>query len=110
MAPCGARAGVPDFHYGRRTASSCAHIGAIERFDLPAEVAGCEECLRRGTSWVHLRMCQTCGHIGCCDNSEGRHASGHHEETGHPIARSAEPGEDWSWCYVDEVVFRLSRG
>jgi len=55
-------------------------------------------------------MCQGCGHIGCCDNSEGRHATGHHRESGHPIARSAEPGEDWSWCYVDEEVFRLSRG
>ena len=53
-------------------------------------------------SWVHLRMCQTCGHIGCCDNSPGKHATAHCAETGHPIIRSAEPGEDWSWCYVDE--------
>jgi uncharacterized UBP type Zn finger protein len=58
--------------------------------------------------WVHLRMCQACGHIGCCDNSEGKHATGHFKETGHPIIRSAEPGEDWSWCYVDEVTFRIA--
>jgi len=57
-----------------------------------------------GMSWVHLRMCQTCGHVGCCDNSVGKHA------TGHPIIRSAEPGEDWSWCYADEVMMRLSSG
>jgi uncharacterized UBP type Zn finger protein len=55
-------------------------------------------------------MCQTCGHIGCCDNSPGRHATAHYAESGHPIIRSAEPGEDWSWCYVDETMFRLSRG
>jgi monovalent cation/hydrogen antiporter len=59
--------------------------------------------------WVHLRMCQSCGHIGCCDNSAGKHATAHSAESGHPIVRSAEPGEDWSWCYVDEVLLRLSR-
>jgi hypothetical protein len=53
-------------------------------------------------------MCQSCGHIGCCDNSEGKHASAHSREAGHPIARSAEAGEDWSWCYVDEVMFRIA--
>jgi uncharacterized UBP type Zn finger protein len=58
--------------------------------------------------WVHLRMCQTCGHVGCCDNSEGKHATGHFKAIGHPIIRSAQPGEDWSWCYVDEVMMRLS--
>ncbi len=62
-----------------------------------------------GMEWVHLRMCQTCGHIGCCDNSIGKHATAHHQDTGHPIIRSAEPGEDWSWCYVDEVMMRLGR-
>src|SRR3977135_3674278 len=59
-------------------------------------------------SWVHLRMCHSCGHIGCCDNSPGKHATAHHQETGHPLIRSAEPGEDWSWCYVDEAMLRLS--
>jgi uncharacterized UBP type Zn finger protein len=53
-------------------------------------------------------MCQTCGHVGCCDNSIGKHATGHHQATGHPIIRSAEPGEDWSWCYPDELMFRIS--
>lgn len=61
-------------------------------------------------SWVHLRMCQSCGHIGCCDQSPGRHATTHFHETGHPVARSAERGEVWSWCYVDETILRLSRG
>ncbi len=63
--------------------------------------------LAEGGRWVPLRMCTTCGHIGCCDNSPGRHATAHHRATGHPIIRSAEPGEDWSWCYVDELMFRL---
>ncbi len=59
--------------------------------------------------WVHLRMCQSCGHVGCCDNSVGKHATAHHHETGHPVIRSVEPGEDWSWCYVDEVIWRPAR-
>ena len=87
--------------------TTCAHLDTIEVFDPPDDVPGCEECLRTGGRWVHLRMCQRCGHIGCCDNSPGRHATGHHEETGHPIIRSAEPGEVWSWCYVDELMFRV---
>ena len=58
--------------------------------------------------WVHLRMCQTCGHIGCCDNSAGQARDGSSRETGHPIIRSAEPGEDWSWCYPDELMFRIT--
>jgi uncharacterized UBP type Zn finger protein len=95
--------------YRRRTTSVCPHVSEIERFEAPAEIAGCEECLAEGMQWVHLRMCQTCGHIGCCDNSEGRHATAHHGQTGHPIIRSVEPGEEWSWCYVDETMFRLSR-
>lgn len=91
------------------TASVCSHIDSIEHFDLPAEVAGCEECLELGMQWVHLRMCQSCGHIGCCDNSPGKHATAHHLMSRHPIIRSAEPGEDWSWCYIDEAMFRLRR-
>ena len=87
---------------------ACEHVADAVIADVPSDVAGCEECLARGGRWVHLRMCQTCGHIGCCDNSPGRHATGHHAETGHPIIRSAEPGEDWSWCYVDELMLRLS--
>jgi uncharacterized UBP type Zn finger protein len=88
--------------------SSCTHLDSIRVVDLPPEVAGCEECLALGMRWVHLRMCQTCGHIGCCDNSQGKHATAHYQHTEHPIIRSAEPGEDWSWCYPDELMFRLS--
>ena len=68
-------------------------------------IAGCEECLGIGGPWVHLRMCAGCGKIGCCDSSPERHASAHAREADHPIARSAEPGETWGWCYVDEVAF-----
>jgi uncharacterized UBP type Zn finger protein len=64
---------------------------------------GCVECLKTGGKWVHLRTCLTCGHVGCCDSSPGLHARRHHEETGHPLIRSAEPGENWRWCYVDEM-------
>jgi uncharacterized UBP type Zn finger protein len=83
----------------------CSHIDTIELTDLPDNVAGCAECLAIGASWVHLRMCQSCGVIGCCDSSTNRHASAHARAAGHPIARSAERGEGWSWCYVDEVAF-----
>lgn len=89
---------------------NCTHIDSVEYLDPPDEIAGCEECLKLGMSWVHLRMCQECGHIGCCDNSEGKHATAHFRETGHPLIRSAEPGEDWSWCYVDEAMLRLGPG
>jgi uncharacterized UBP type Zn finger protein len=88
--------------------TACAHLDQIEIAEAPSDPAGCEECLATGGRWVHLRMCQVCGHVGCCDNSPGRHATAHYETTGHPIIRSAEPGEDWSWCYVDEMMFRLS--
>ena len=90
--------------------SNCTHLDQVERVELPADVAGCEECLASGDRWVHLRMCQTCGHIGCCDSSPNKHATAHFESTGHPIVRSAERGEDWSWCYADEVMFVLRHG
>lgn len=82
----------------------CTHLGAIRLPEVPDDVAGCEDCLRIGAEWVHLRMCATCGHIGCCDSSPNRHATAHHRETGHPIVMSAQPGESWRWCYVDEVM------
>jgi ubiquitin-hydrolase Zn-finger-containing protein len=85
--------------------TSCTHLEAIVLTELPDPVTGCEECLATGGWWVHLRMCQSCGHIGCCDSSPSRHASAHARDAGHPIARSAEPGENWSWCYTDEVSF-----
>jgi uncharacterized UBP type Zn finger protein len=85
----------------------CSHVDSITVTDVPDEIAGCEDCLVIGGIWVHLRMCMTCGRIGCCDSSLNRHATRHAGESGHPIIRSAEPGEMWSWCYVDEVAFVL---
>jgi uncharacterized UBP type Zn finger protein len=86
----------------------CTHLDRVELLDPPAEVPGCPDCLAIGGAWVHLRMCQTCGHVGCCDDSPNRHATAHHRASGHPIVRSIEPGEDWSWCYEDELMLRLS--
>jgi hypothetical protein len=88
--------------------ATCSHLDSVEILEVPDPVAGCEECLAIGSQWVHLRMCQTCGHIGCCDNSPNRHATAHNAETKHPIIRSAEPGEEWSWCYEDELMFRIT--
>jgi uncharacterized UBP type Zn finger protein len=88
-------------------AAECTHLDAVEVLEIPAEIEGCEECLKLGTKWVHLRMCTSCGHIGCCDNSPERHATAHYNETGHPIIRSAQPGETWSWCYPDELMMEL---
>ena len=87
--------------------AGCSHLDSIEILEPAVAVAGCAECLKSGGAWVHLRMCQSCGKIGCCDNSPNRHATAHYNETGHPIIRSVEPGEDWSWCYPDELMFRL---
>jgi hypothetical protein len=87
--------------------ATCTHLDRIELVELPDAIPGCEDCLAAGGTWVHLRMCQTCGHVGCCDSSPGRHATAHARTSGHPIVRSAEPGEDWSWCYVDEVAFAV---
>lgn len=81
--------------------AECSHLDQIH--PVKPSAAGCEDCLRIGGSWVHLRICMTCGHMGCCDSSPNRHATKHHHSTGHPIVRSMEPGEDWGWCYTDEV-------
>jgi hypothetical protein len=83
----------------------CAHADSITITGLPDEIAGCLDCLAIGGTWLHLRMCQSCGHIACCDSSPNRHASAHARGSGHPIVRSAEPGEDWSWCYLDNIAF-----
>jgi uncharacterized UBP type Zn finger protein len=88
--------------------ATCTHTDRIEVAELPEPVAGCEDCLAIGARWVHLRMCMTCGHIGCCDSSPNTHATKHAHATEHPIVRSAEPGEDWCWCYVDEVMFTIA--
>ncbi|HZO35605.1 MAG TPA: UBP-type zinc finger domain-containing protein [Solirubrobacteraceae bacterium] len=87
--------------------STCTHLDRV-RVDRPETVAGCEDCLAIGASWVHLRVCRSCGHVGCCDSSPNRHASAHARHSDHPIVSSVEPGETWSYCYVDDVAFVLS--
>jgi uncharacterized UBP type Zn finger protein len=86
---------------------SCAHLDRIKFTTLPDDIDGCTDCLAIESTWVHLRMCQTCGRIGCCDSSPNQHATRHARSTGHPIVRSAQPGEDWSWCYLDNIAFVL---
>ena len=88
-------------------ADVCTHLDEVIVLELPSAVEGCEDCLRIGGKWLHLRICLTCGHVACCDDSPNRHATAHHHVTSHPIIRSLEPGEDWSWCNVDRVGFRL---
>ncbi len=87
--------------------TACTHLDSVEVTELPSEVAGCEECLESGGQWCHLRICLTCGHVGCCDSSPSRHASAHAKANDHPLIRSVQPGEDWSWCYVDELAMRI---
>ncbi|RNI22134.1 Na+/H+ antiporter [Flexivirga caeni] len=82
----------------------CEHLAEAPFTIDPRTPDGCEECLRDGTVWVHLRLCMTCGHVGCCDSSEGKHATEHYTHTGHPVMRSFEPGEGWRWCFVDDVL------
>ena len=88
----------------------CSHLS---RFTRPRHEAvtpsgpGCQECLEEGDSWVHLRLCMTCGHVGCCDDSPNRHATRHFHRTKHPVIKSFEPGEDWAWCYVDDEMLEL---
>ena len=82
--------------------SRCKHLDMIK--DVTPNTEGCEECLKTGSWWVHLRMCRTCGHVGCCDSSPNKHATKHFHATDHPIVKSVEPGEDWSWCFADETV------
>ena len=84
---------------------SCGHDEAI-RAVTPGSL-GCEECLASGDPWVHLRLCRTCGHVGCCDDSFNRHASRHHQETSHPIIEGYDPPEGWGWCYPDERIIEL---
>src|SRR5712692_10309443 len=83
-------------------ASTCSHLDQIR--DVKPSAKGCEDCLKTGDRWVHLRLCLSCGHVGCCDSSKNKHATKHFHATSHPIVRSIEPGEGWRWCYVDEVL------
>jgi hypothetical protein len=85
-------------------AETCTHTDTIPGAAPAAE--GCVECLATGDWWVHLRRCM-CGHVGCCDSSPNKHASKHSRDVGHPVVQSFEPGEDWYWCYVDELGFEI---
>lgn len=88
--------------------NACPHVD--EAHDLQPKERACEECVKMGDRWVHLRICLICGHVGCCDSSKNKHATKHFHQTTHPIIRSIEPGEDWGWCYDDELMLDLSRG
>ena len=81
----------------------CEHFSEIR--DVTPSADGCEDCLKIGSTWVHLRMCMSCGHVGCCDNSPNRHATKHYHATTHPIVRSVEPGEEWGYCYPDDSFY-----
>ena len=87
-------------------AKPCTHIAGIR--DVTPSALGCEECLKIGAVWLHLRICRTCGHVGCCDDSPNRHATKHFHASAHPIIEGYDPPEGWGWCYVDEVLFDLS--
>lgn len=84
----------------------CTHLDMI-RDVTPRTPEGCEECLAMGDTWVHLRLCLTCGHVGCCDSSRNKHATKHFRATLHPIIQSYQPGEDWVYCYADDVFIEL---
>lgn len=84
------------------TATNCTHLDQVRI--THTDVWVCEDCIKTGDRWVHLRLCLTCGHVGCCDSSPNRHARKHYAAVGHPLIRSIEPGETWTWCYVDQRV------
>lgn len=85
--------------------STCTHLSLLRK--ITPSAVGCEECLAIRDTWVHLRICQVCGHVGCCDSSKNKHATKHFQVTGHPIVKSFEPGEDWGWCYIDNTFIEL---
>ncbi|HLY04514.1 MAG TPA: UBP-type zinc finger domain-containing protein [Rhizomicrobium sp.] len=85
---------------------TCSHLDTIKT--VTPSALGCEECLKIGSPWVHLRICRTCGHVGCCDSSPNKHATKHFHRTKHPIIEGYDPPEGWGWCYVDDVMFDLS--
>ncbi len=82
---------------------TCEHVKHLH--SVTPSGNGCEECLKMGDSWVHLRLCEICGHVGCCDSSKNKHATKHFHATGHPVIKSFEPGEDWGYCYVDDIFY-----
>ena len=83
---------------------ACKHLKDLKPMQ-PRSEGGCEECLKLGDTWVHLRLCMSCGHVGCCDSSKNKHATKHNRATHHPIIRSLEPGEEWGFCYPDDEFF-----
>ena len=85
----------------------CTHLDHVLITELPESVDGCEDCLVMDSPWLHLRLCLECGKVGCCDDSPNHHASAHAASSGHPIIRSLQPGEVWSWCFLDEVLMRI---
>jgi hypothetical protein len=87
--------------------AACTHLDQIRITQLPDAVDGCEECLLTGDPWLHLRICLECGKVGCCDDSPNRHARAHAQLGGHPLIHSLEPGERWSWCFVDELAMDI---
>lgn len=87
----------------------CTHLDQVQVTQLPDAVDGCEDCLASGDKWLHLRICLGCGKVGCCDDSPNRHASAHARASGHPLIRSLEPGEEWSYCFVDEVALLIPK-
>jgi uncharacterized UBP type Zn finger protein len=89
-------------------ADTCTHLDEVD--DVTPSSAGCEDCIPIGARWVHLRVCMVCGHVGCCDSSPNRHATAHFHGTTHPLIQSYEPGEDWWWCFLDEVAFAVDDG
>jgi uncharacterized UBP type Zn finger protein len=91
---------------GRQTMSTCTHLSHIHK--VTPHTKGCEECLKMGDTWVHLRLCMECGHVGCCDSSKNKHATKHFHRTKHPIMRSLEPGENWGWCFIDDLELDFS--
>jgi uncharacterized UBP type Zn finger protein len=84
----------------------CTHLDQVA--DVTPSSQGCEDCLRTGDRWVHLRVCMSCGHVGCCDSSPNKHASAHFRSSSHPLMQSYEPGENWWWCFADEVAFTVA--
>lgn len=87
--------------------SACTHLDQVRVRELPESVDGCEDCLATGGEWLHLRICLECGKVGCCDDSPNRHARAHAHSSGHPLIRSLEPGETWSWCFADDGALRI---
>jgi len=89
--------------------AACTHLDSVRVTQLPESVDGCEDCLATGGVWLHLRICLQCGKVGCCDDSPNRHARAHAHATEHPLIRSLEPGESWSWCFIDDVGLLLEQ-